>query len=106
MTAALMVALGPWVWGGDGTIPLSKSLARSLKRTLRIAQDLLAYDFYTERLVSANGGGGGGGQLARLINWFDRYVVDGWSMPLGLASLTGGRKPEIQHFSVSLRCIC
>jgi NAD(P)H-quinone oxidoreductase subunit 5 len=31
-------------------IPLSKSLARSLRRPLRIAQDILAYDFYTEKL--------------------------------------------------------
>jgi NAD(P)H-quinone oxidoreductase subunit 5 len=57
---------------GDG-IPLSKSLARSLRRPLRIAQDILAYDFYTEKLyqltvVAAVS------TLARFSSWFDRYV--------------------------------
>jgi len=81
-SGAIGVALGT-------AIPLSKSLARSSKRTLRIAQDILAYDFYTERLyrltvVAAVGG------FARVINWFDRYVVDGLVNAVGLASLMGG----------------
>ncbi|MFM7325623.1 MAG: NAD(P)H-quinone oxidoreductase subunit F [Nodosilinea sp.] len=71
------------------TLPLSKSLARSLSRPIRIAQDLLAYDFYTERIyaqtvvaaISA---------LSRFSNWFDRYVVDGLVNAVGLASLLGG----------------
>jgi len=71
------------------TLPLSKSLARSLSRPIRLAQDLLAYDFYTERIyaqtvvaaISA---------LSRLSNWFDRYVVDGLVNAVGLASLLGG----------------
>jgi NAD(P)H-quinone oxidoreductase subunit 5 len=78
-------------------IPLSKSLARSSQRTLRIAQDILAYDFYTERLyrltvVAAVGG------FAKLINWFDRYVVDGLVNAVGLASLMGG---ESLKYSIS-----
>lgn len=81
-SGAIGVALGT-------VIPLSKSLARSSQRTLRIAQDILAYDFYTERLyrltvVAAVGG------FANLINWFDRYVVDGLVNAVGLASLMGG----------------
>jgi NAD(P)H-quinone oxidoreductase subunit 5 len=70
-------------------IPLSKSLARSLRRPLRIAQDILAYDFYTEKLYQltvvnvVN-------QLARFSSWFDRYVVDGLVNAVGFASLLGG----------------
>jgi NAD(P)H-quinone oxidoreductase subunit 5 len=89
-SGAIGVALGT-------AIPLSKSLARSSQRTLRIAQDILAYDFYTERLyrltvVAAVGG------FARLINWFDRYVVDGLVNAVGLASLMGG---ESLKYSIS-----
>jgi NAD(P)H-quinone oxidoreductase subunit 5 len=85
----LMLASG-WVGVVAGiTAPLSKSLARSLNRPLRIVQDLLAYDFYTERLydrtvVAAVA------SLANLSSWFDRYVVDGLVNGVGLASLFGG----------------
>jgi NAD(P)H-quinone oxidoreductase subunit 5 len=79
-------------WAGvliGATVPLSKSLARSLNRPVRIAQDLLAYDFYTERLydktvVAAVS------SLANFSSWFDRYVVDGLVNGVGLASLFGG----------------
>ena len=89
-SGAIGVALGT-------AIPLSKSLARSTQRSLRIAQDILAYDFYTERLyrltvVAAVGG------FAKLINWFDRYVVDGLVNAVGLASLMGG---ESLKYSIS-----
>jgi NAD(P)H-quinone oxidoreductase subunit 5 len=96
VTAAL-IASGAIGMALGTTIPLSKSLARSSKRTLRIAQDILAYDFYTERLyrltvVAAVGG------FAKLINWFDRYVVDGLVNAVGLASLMGG---ESLKYSIS-----
>jgi NAD(P)H-quinone oxidoreductase subunit 5 len=85
----LMLASG-WVGVAAGArVPISKSLARSLNRPLRIAQDLLAYDFYTERLydktVVATVSG-----LARFSSWFDQYVVDGLVNGVGLASLFGG----------------
>ncbi|MEO1068741.1 MAG: NAD(P)H-quinone oxidoreductase subunit F [Cyanobacteria bacterium J06638_6] len=85
----LMLVSG-WVGVAIGArVPLSKSLARSLNRPLRITQDLLAYDFYTERFydktvvlaVSS---------LARFSSWFDQYVVDGLVNGVGLASLFGG----------------
>ncbi|MFM7470117.1 MAG: NAD(P)H-quinone oxidoreductase subunit F [Nodosilinea sp.] len=88
--AILAVAGSGLVGLGLGTVvPLSRSLARSLNRPLRLVQDLLAYDFYTERIydktiVAAIGG------LSRLSNWFDRYVVDGLVNAVGLASLLGG----------------
>lgn len=87
--AGLTLASG-WIGVAVGaTVPLSKSLARSLNRSLRIAQDLLAYDFYTERLyektvVAAVS------TLARFSSWFDQYVVDGLVNGVGLASLFGG----------------
>lgn len=77
--------------------PLSKTLARAMNRPLRIAQDLLAYDFYTERLYqltvvwAVN-------SLARLSSWFDRYVVDGVVNGIGLFSLLGG---ESLKYSIS-----
>lgn len=87
--AALILVSG---WAGvavGARVPLYKSLTRSLNRPLRIAQDLLAYDFYTERLydktvVAAVS------TLARFSNWFDQYVVDGLVNGVGLASLFGG----------------
>ncbi|MGF1567204.1 MAG: NAD(P)H-quinone oxidoreductase subunit F [Nodosilinea sp.] len=94
---ALLIAFGLGGVAVGATIPLSKSLARSLQRPLRIAQDLLAYDFYTERLydktvVAAVAA------LAQLSNWFDRYVVDGVVNAVGLASLFGG---ESLKYSIS-----
>jgi NAD(P)H-quinone oxidoreductase subunit 5 len=88
ITAALVLSglVGTVV---GATMPLAKSLARSQRRSLRIAQDLLAYDFYTERLydktiVAAVA------SLAKFSSWFDRYVVDGLVNGIGLASIFGG----------------
>jgi NAD(P)H-quinone oxidoreductase subunit 5 len=78
-------------------LSLSKTLARSRQRTFRIAQDLLAYDFYTERLYRLTVVGVVD-QLARASNWFDRYVVDGFVNAIGLASLLGG---ESLKYSIS-----
>lgn len=80
-------------------ISLSQSLARSAQKPYRILQDLLAYDFYTEKLyrftvvwlVE---------QLSRASSWFDRYVVDGLVNSIGLASLMGG---ESLKYSISGR---
>lgn len=81
------------------TMPLSKSLTRSLRKPYRILQDFLAYDFYTEKLyrltvvwvVE---------RLSLASNWFDRYVVDGLVNSVGLASLMGG---ESLKYSISGR---
>ncbi|WP_008318001.1 NAD(P)H-quinone oxidoreductase subunit F [Leptolyngbya sp. PCC 6406] len=71
------------------TVPLSKTLTRSRQRSLRIAQDLLAYDFYTERLYRMTVVGLVA-QLARASDWFDRYVVDGLVNAVGFVSLLSG----------------
>ena len=55
---------------------MSKAWSRSLNPLLRWSQDLLAYDFYTERfyrLTIVNVVAG----FSRLASWFDRNVVDG-----------------------------
>lgn len=70
-------------------IHLHKAWSRSMKRPVRMVQDLLAYDFYTERLYqmtvvfAVN-------TLSRLSNWFDRYVIDGAVNLVGLASILSG----------------
>ena len=53
---------------------------------LRLLQDLLAYDFYTERIykvtiVAAVAG------LARFSNWIDRALVNGFVNGIGRLSL-------------------
>ncbi|MCG8366588.1 MAG: NAD(P)H-quinone oxidoreductase subunit F [Pseudanabaenales cyanobacterium] len=79
------------------TIYLHKALSRSTRLSLRMAQDLLAYDFYTERLYQlsiifvVN-------QLSRFSNWLDRYVIDGFVNFVGLASIFSG---ESLKYSVS-----
>ena len=71
------------------TVQLSRSLARSTQLPMRLMQDLLANDFYTEQLyrvtvvflVS---------QFSRVVSWFDRYVVDGAVNLVGMVSLMSG----------------
>ncbi len=71
-------------------LPLSRQRARPLSRSLRFAQDLLAYDFYLDRLyglvVVAPV------RLAsQLFAWFDRYIVDGLVNAVGLVTVLGGQ---------------
>jgi NAD(P)H-quinone oxidoreductase subunit 5 len=98
LTAMLLLIASGLIGFGLGMLaPLNKVWSRSTQRTLRIFQDLLAYDFYTEKLynvtvvfvVS---------QLARFSSWFDRYVVDGAVNFVGVASLLSG---ESLKYSVS-----
>ena len=74
--AALVVGSGLIGLVAGGLAPLSKAWSRSLNPLLRAVQDLLAYDFYTERfyritIVNVVAG------FSRLASWFDRNVVDG-----------------------------
>ncbi|MEM9905378.1 MAG: NAD(P)H-quinone oxidoreductase subunit F [Cyanobacteria bacterium P01_D01_bin.44] len=85
----LIVLFGMGGLGVGLVAPLSKVWSRSTQRPLRIVQDLLAYDFYTERfyrvtvvfLIE---------QMARFSSWLDRYVVDGAVNFVGAASLLSG----------------
>lgn len=95
----MLVASGAIGIGIGALIPLSKALSRSRQRPFRIVQDLLAYDFYTEKLyrftvvwvVE---------RLSFASSWFDRYVVDGLVNSVALASLLGG---ESLKYSISGR---
>ena len=66
--------------------PLRKFMSRSIVQPVRLMQDLLAYDFYTDRvyrfsivrMVSS---------LARAADWIDRIVVNGVANGVGRFSL-------------------
>ncbi len=67
----------------------SGELSRSINPVSRFLQDLLAYDFYLDKIyeqtiVKLVG------QFSKLAAWFDRYVVDGFVNLVGLATLFGG----------------
>lgn len=71
-------------------INLERTWARPLRVTLRFVQDLLAYDFYVDRLynvtvvllVS---------KLSQFNAWIDRYIVDGFVNLIGLATVFSGQ---------------
>lgn len=71
-----------------GSVQLNRIWVRPAQPLLRVIQDLLAYDFYIDRLyrvtivlvVDLT---------ARLSNWVDRYLVDGIVNLVGLLSLMG-----------------
>lgn len=70
-------------------ITLNYAWIRPIQAPLRFFQDLLAYDFYMDRLyrisvvlvVSS---------IAQFSSWFDRYIVDGLVNFVGLASIFSG----------------
>jgi len=73
---ALVVASGLAGLVAGALLPLSKAWSRSLNPLLRWFQDLLAYDFYTERfyritIVNVVA------EISRLAAWFDQTIVDG-----------------------------
>ena len=71
-------------------IELRRNWSRSMQKSLRFVQDLLAYDFYIDRLyrvsvvlvVE---------QLSRFNAWLDQYVVDGAVNLVGLATIFSGQ---------------
>ncbi|WP_017715605.1 NAD(P)H-quinone oxidoreductase subunit F [Kamptonema formosum] len=72
-----------------GAISLERTWSRPVQPRLRFLQDLLAYDFYIDRLyrvtvVFAVD------RFSRITAWFDRYVVDGAVNLVGLSAIFGG----------------
>ena len=75
-------------------VPVAKSSVRSMNRPLRAVQDLLAADFYTERLyrntIVAFVAG-----LAQLIVTFDRQVIHRLAEQVGVASLAAAEELKL-----------
>ncbi len=70
-------------------VVLTRTWSRPVQWTWKFLQDLLAYDFYVDRLyrltvVAAVG------SLSRLTSWLDRQVLDGVVNLMALVSLGGG----------------
>ena len=71
---------------GGSLVPLNKFWSRSMTRSLRLLQDLLASDFYTDRIYRATIVAAVAG-LARLSNWIDQTLVNGLVNGIGRLSL-------------------
>lgn len=70
-------------------VTLNRNQSRSMLMPVRFMQDLLAYDFYIDRIyrvsvvfavVS----------FSKITAWFDRYIVDGFVNLVGLSAIFGG----------------
>jgi NAD(P)H-quinone oxidoreductase subunit 5 len=86
-TAALLV-LASGVMGlvAELALPVSRFSSRSVIQPIRAIQDLLAADFYTDRLYRSTIVAFVAG-LARLTNGFDRQVINRLAERVGLASM-------------------
>lgn len=71
------------------TWPLSRSWSRPLQKYRRLIQDVLAYDFYVERLYEIVLVGSVS-TLSKIGTWVDRYIVDGLVNFVGVASIFSG----------------
>ena len=67
-------------------VPLDRFWSRSRRKSVRIVQDLLAFDFYTPAIYRATIVAFVAG-LASLTSWFDRVVVNGLVNGIGRVSL-------------------
>ncbi|MEB3326173.1 MAG: proton-conducting transporter membrane subunit, partial [Synechococcus sp.] len=85
--AAAVAASGLLGAGAAALVPLHKFWSRSTVQALRLLQDLLAYDFYTDRIYRATIVAAVAG-LARLSNWIDQTLVNGLVNGIGRLSLT------------------
>ena len=84
--AAAVAASGLLGVGIGSQIQLDQFWSRSIRQPLRGIQDLLAEDFYTEKIYRATIVAFIAG-LARLTNGFDRQVVNGFVNGIGRLSL-------------------
>jgi NAD(P)H-quinone oxidoreductase subunit 5 len=75
-TALLLVGSGLAGLLAGSLIPLDTVWSRSVRQPLRVLQDLLAFDFYTDRIYRATIVAFVAG-LARITNGFDQLVVNG-----------------------------
>jgi NAD(P)H-quinone oxidoreductase subunit 5 len=71
-------------------LELRRAWARPNNKSLRFLQDLLAYDFYIERVYELTVVWAVV-QSARFTTWLDRYIVDGAVNLVGLATIFSGQ---------------
>jgi NAD(P)H-quinone oxidoreductase subunit 5 len=86
MAGLLVLASGVLGLVAELAFPVSRFSSRSVIRPLRAIQDLLAADFYTDRLYRSTIVAFVAG-LARLTNGFDRRVINRLAERVGLASM-------------------
>jgi NAD(P)H-quinone oxidoreductase subunit 5 len=75
--------------GAGILIPLSHTWVRPMQPTQRFLQDLLAYDFYVDRLYKVTVVAAVS-QFSKAMYWFDRYVIDAAVNFVGFASIFSG----------------
>lgn len=93
----LIVASGLSGYGLGSFLPLQRVWARPIQIPQKFLQDLLAYDFYVDRLYHLTVVGAVN-LMSRLNAWVDRYIVDGLVNLIGLASIFAG---ESLKYSIS-----
>ena len=84
----LIIASGAMGCIIGSTIRVRKAWSRSSKFSMRFLQDLLAYDFYIEKLYQVTVIAAVSG-LAKFTSWIDRYIVDGVVNLVSLATIFG-----------------
>ena len=72
-----------------GIIYLTNFIPKPIRLPWKGLQDLFAYDFYTPNLYRSSVVGGVD-IFSRIVDWGDRYLVDGLVNLVGLASIFGG----------------
>ena len=87
---ALIFASGLLGCAVGSYMPLSRSTSRPLSSNYRFVQDLLAYDFYLEKVYSKT--------VVALVAvssniaaWVDRYIIDGLVNLVGMVTIFGGQ---------------
>jgi NAD(P)H-quinone oxidoreductase subunit 5 len=76
-------------FGLGGVIYIGNVIPKPVRLPLKGLQDLFAYDFYTPKLYKSSVVGSVD-VISRVLDWSDRYVVDGLVNFVGLSSLFGG----------------
>jgi NAD(P)H-quinone oxidoreductase subunit 5 len=90
-TPVLLLVLSGFLGCVLGTaIKLPRTWSRSVKPYLRFSQDLLAYDFYIQRIYDATVVFAVA-LAAKITSWVDRYIVDGIVNGVGLATIFSGQ---------------
>lgn len=86
LSIPLLVASGVLGCLIGSTIKVRKAWARSSNFTLRFFQDLLAYDFYVDKLYEVTVIAAVS-NVAKFTSWIDRYIVDGAVNLVSLATI-------------------